>query len=125
MPKGSTTLQCFHETTCGVSGQGLVYTLSTREFLIDMGNNSKKVQIKRGPIETREFEMEDLGALKYFLGIEKVRSKTGIFLSQRKYLMDLLTETRMLGCKPTDTLIEMNHKLCEDMDRLLTNKEQY
>ncbi|CAL2267604.1 unnamed protein product [Prunus armeniaca] len=31
----------------------------------------------------------------------------------------------MLGCKPTDTPIEMNHKLCEDMDQEPTNKEQY
>ncbi|KAI5356446.1 hypothetical protein L3X38_009341 [Prunus dulcis] len=69
--------------------------------------------------------MKDLGALKYFLGIEVSRSKNGIFLSQRKYVMDQLTEIGMLGCKPTDTPIEMNHKLCEDMDRLPINKEQY
>ncbi|XP_020412908.1 uncharacterized protein LOC109947370 [Prunus persica] len=31
----------------------------------------------------------------------------------------------MLECKPADTLIEMNHKLCEDMDQEPTNKEQY
>ncbi|CAL9001492.1 unnamed protein product [Prunus brigantina] len=31
----------------------------------------------------------------------------------------------MLGCKPTNTPIEMNHKLCEDMDQESTNKEQY
>ncbi|BFG20736.1 hypothetical protein CerSpe_070100 [Prunus speciosa] len=74
---------------------------------------------------SQEFEMKDLGALKYFLGIEVARSKTSIFLSQRKYVMDLLSETGMLGCKPADTPIEMNHKLFEDMDRLPTNKEQY
>ncbi|CAL2270442.1 unnamed protein product [Prunus armeniaca] len=39
--------------------------------------------------------------------------------------MDLLTGTGMLGCKPADTPIEMNHKLCEDMDQEPTNKEQY
>ncbi|XP_034201550.1 uncharacterized mitochondrial protein AtMg00810-like [Prunus dulcis] len=73
----------------------------------------------------QEFEIKDLGYLKYFLGIEVARSKTSIFLSQMKYVMDLLTETGMLGCKPTDTLIEINHKLCEDMYREPTNKEQY
>jgi len=41
----------------------------------------------------REFEMKDLGGLKYFLGIEVLCSNKGIFISQRKYIMDLLAET--------------------------------
>ncbi|KAK8950885.1 hypothetical protein KSP39_PZI004349 [Platanthera zijinensis] len=47
----------------------------------------------------REFEIKDLGKLKYFLGIEVVRSRRGIFISQRKYTLDLLVETGMLGCQ--------------------------
>ncbi|CAL8119741.1 unnamed protein product [Prunus armeniaca] len=58
-----------------------------------------------------EFEMKDLGILKYFLGVEVTRSKHGLFLSQRKYVMDLLADTRMLDCKPADTPIVENHKL--------------
>ncbi|XP_006606754.1 uncharacterized mitochondrial protein AtMg00810-like [Glycine max] len=54
--------------------------------------------------------MKQLGDLKYFLGIKVARSKNGIFLSQRKYALDLLVETGMLGCKPIDTPIEQNHK---------------
>ncbi|CAL2239859.1 unnamed protein product [Prunus armeniaca] len=87
--------------------------------------NDAKEQLKLQKYLSQEFEMKDLGDLKYFLGIEVGRSKTGIFLSQRKYVMDLLTETGMLGCKPAATPIEMNHKLCEDMDQEPTNKEQY
>ena len=37
--------------------------------------------------------------LKYFLGVEVMRSKHGIFLSQRKYELDLLFETRKLAAK--------------------------
>ena len=38
--------------------------------------------------------------LRYFLGIEVMRSKHEIFLSQRKYMLDLLFETKKLGVKP-------------------------
>ena len=59
----------------------------------------------------REFETKDLGQLRYFLGIEVVRSPRRIVLSQRKYALDLLDETGMLGCRATTTPIEQNHKL--------------
>ncbi|WVZ92208.1 hypothetical protein U9M48_038291 [Paspalum notatum var. saurae] len=42
---------------------------------------------------SKEFEVKDLGQLKYFLGIEIARNPKGIVLSQRKYVLDLLNET--------------------------------
>jgi Reverse transcriptase (RNA-dependent DNA polymerase) len=47
----------------------------------------------------KEFEVKDLGHLRYFLGIEVARGPKGIVLSQRKYVLDLLKEICMLGCK--------------------------
>ena len=38
----------------------------------------------------KEFEMKDLGRLKYFLGIKVLRSNRDIFISQKKYVLDLL-----------------------------------
>ncbi|KAA0038787.1 putative mitochondrial protein [Cucumis melo var. makuwa] len=43
-----------------------------------------------------KFEIKDLGNLKYFLGMEVVRSKEGISVSQRKYTFDLLTKTGLM-----------------------------
>ena len=63
-----------------------------------------------------EFEMKDLGHLKYFLGIEVSRSDKWIFLSQRKYALDLLQETGMSACQPTDTPIEERLKLCVEIN---------
>ncbi|XP_020258455.1 uncharacterized protein LOC109834849 [Asparagus officinalis] len=40
-----------------------------------------------------EFDVKGLGNLKYFLGIEIAHSHKGLFLSQRKYALDLLRET--------------------------------
>jgi hypothetical protein len=50
--------------------------------------------------------MKDLGSLKYFLEIKMSRSKKGIFLSQRKYTLDLLQEISMLACQPANTLVK-------------------
>lgn len=44
----------------------------------------------------RHFHTEDLGKLRYFLGIEVARSKQGINLSQRKYVLDIVEETGFL-----------------------------
>ncbi|XP_023742905.1 uncharacterized mitochondrial protein AtMg00810-like [Lactuca sativa] len=70
-----------------------------------------------------EFEMKNLGGLKYFLGIEVARSKQSIFLSQQKYILDLLLEVGVLDCKTTDTPIVQNHKLGEYPDQVPKNKE--
>ena len=51
-----------------------------------------------------QFHTKDLGMLKYFLGVEVMRSKLGIFLSQRKYALDLLSETGNLAAKPCQLL---------------------
>jgi hypothetical protein len=58
------------------------------------------------------FEVKDLGPLRYFLGIEIARSSKGIVPSQRKYVLDLLAETRMLGCHPCGSPIDRNHQTC-------------
>ena len=60
----------------------------------------------------RDLEIKDLGALKYFLGMEFARSRKGMFVSQRKYVLDLLKETGLMGCKAAENLsIESNLKL--------------
>ncbi|XP_022863960.1 uncharacterized protein LOC111383990 [Olea europaea var. sylvestris] len=57
-----------------------------------------------------EFEVKDLGQMRYFLGMEVAGSKKGINVSQWKYVLDLLTETGMLGCKSSDTQMEVGRK---------------
>ena len=72
-----------------------------------------------------EFEMKDLGHLKYFLGIEVSRSDKGIFLSQRKYALGLLQETGMSTCQPVDTLVEEGLKLCVETNQVPVDKGRY
>ena len=70
------------------------------------------MQLKRSL--SNKFEIKNLGALKYFLGIEIVRSKYEIFISQRKYSLDLLQEISLLGCKNNDIPINPILRLNEN-----------
>ena len=49
----------------------------------------------------QNFEMSDLGHLHYFLGLQVLQTKEGIFLSQSEYACDLLRRFHMEDCKPT------------------------
>lgn len=54
------------------------------------------------------FCIKDLDNLKYFLGIEFSRSKIGIFMSQRKYALDILQDSGFLIAQPDKFLMEQN-----------------
>ncbi|XP_028094659.1 uncharacterized protein LOC114294708 [Camellia sinensis] len=87
--------------------------------IVVTGNDEEEVTHLKRQL-AKKFEIKDLGPLRYFLGIEVARSDKDIFISQRKYVLDLLGKTSMLGCKPSDSPIEANHRLCSgvgDKDR--------
>ncbi|GKV14238.1 hypothetical protein SLEP1_g25140 [Rubroshorea leprosula] len=71
------------------------------------------------------FHIKDLGKLKYFLGIEVARHPSGIFLCQRKYTLDILTEAGMLGTKPCLFPMKQKLKLTPSTGSPLSDPMQY
>ena len=61
----------------------------------------------------------------YFLSMEVARSKKEIAISQREYVLDLLKETRLLGCKPISTPIDPNHNLDKSEKSASVDKVRY
>ena len=96
-------------------------------YVYDMiltGDDPEEIKTLREYLSAK-IEMKDLGQLKYFLGIEVAKSKQGISLSEHKYVLDLLSETRMLACKLVETPIQMNHQLGILPDQIPTDMGRY
>ncbi|GJT75153.1 ribonuclease H-like domain-containing protein [Tanacetum coccineum] len=75
-----------------------------------------------------KFNIKDLVSLKYFLGIEVIKTGNDLCLTQRKYCLELLKEYGLLGCKPASTPMEPNSVLPyvpTDSDPLLDNITGY
>lgn len=124
--KGYGYKQCDSDHTLFLKryGERITVLIIYVDDMIITGNDEKEIATLQKDLSA-EFEMKKLGGLKYFLGIEIARSQQGIFLSQRKYVLDLLAEIGMLECKPVDTPVSLNHKLGEYPDQVPTSKERY
>ncbi|RVW25301.1 Retrovirus-related Pol polyprotein from transposon RE1 [Vitis vinifera] len=92
--------------------------------IILSGNDMEELQNLKKYL-SEEFEVKDLGNLKYFLGMEVARSRKGIVVSQRKYILDLLKETGMLGCKPIDTPMDSQKKLGIEKESTPVDRGRY
>nr|GEW09470.1 hypothetical protein [Tanacetum cinerariifolium] len=58
-----------------------------------------------------EFDMTNLETLYYFLGISTNRTPTCLFLSQKKYALQLLECAHMVTCNPSRTPVDIESKL--------------
>ncbi|KAK1685428.1 hypothetical protein QYE76_046276 [Lolium multiflorum] len=58
------------------------------------------------------FLMTDLGPLRYFLGIEVSSTSDGFYISQEKYIQDLLTRAALGDERTIETPMELNVHLC-------------
>lgn len=72
-----------------------------------------------------KFALKDLGNLSYFLGVEVIPSSTGLFLSQRKYVCDLLDSLGMSDTKPASTPLAIGTPLFTNSGSPLPTPKDY
>ncbi|GKE38129.1 retrovirus-related pol polyprotein from transposon TNT 1-94 [Tanacetum coccineum] len=87
-----------------------LFTLSTNTSFITLlvyvddiliaGNNKYLIQNIKQHLNDK-FNIKDLGPLHYYLGIEFLRNATGLAMSQRKYVLELVTQAGLLDTKPS------------------------
>jgi hypothetical protein len=72
-----------------------------------------------------EFEMSLLGELSFFLGLQICQRNQGIFISQTKYIREMLKRFGMEDCKPIITPMQTSCKLRKYDDSKSTDQRQY
>ena len=100
-----------------------ILTVYVDDIILTSNDKGEREQLKKKL--ALEFKMKDLGSLHYFLEMEVARSHEGISISQRKYVLDLLKKTSMIGCKPTNTPLDPSTKLSTKSAQGPVNKGTY
>ncbi|KAL5854459.1 hypothetical protein ACOSQ4_004261 [Xanthoceras sorbifolium] len=104
-------------------GKSFTALLIYVDDILITGNDSNSIAATKEFLHSN-FRIKELGNLKYFLGIEVSTSKNGIFISQSKYALEIITDAGLLGAAPIDTPMEKGLKLSDKSD-LLKDSSQY
>ena len=101
-------------------GETVLFLLLYVDDIIVTGNNVAALQSLIVTLG-KEFDLKDLGPLKFFLGLQIEYKAIGFFVHQRKYAIDLLSKFNMSNCKPRSTPFISLSRLCKDDGVLLTD----
>jgi uncharacterized protein len=95
-------------------GEFLIICLYVDDLLYIENNSEMFKEFKQSMF--REFEITDNGLISYFLGIEVKQQHDGIFISQKKYMNEILEKFKMESCNSMSTLVETSIKLLKEGD---------
>src|SRR3954463_3783597 len=108
---------------------GIVILILYVDDMIITGSDSTAISSLKQHLQN-EFEMKDLGFLRYFLGIEVAYSSSGYLLSQQKYIADILARATHHDSSVSDsascnTPMELHLKLRHDDRSPLPHPTRY
>ncbi|XP_020246350.1 uncharacterized protein LOC109824225 [Asparagus officinalis] len=110
------------------SASGTVILLLYVDDMIITRSDSSTITSLKQHLQS-QFEMKDLGSLRYFLGIEVASSSCGYILSQQKYITDILECATLsdpsIATTPLFTPMEINLKLRHDDGHPLSQPTRY
>jgi len=92
--------------------------------LIFTGNNEMMFNSFKQSM-MKEFDMTDLGRMRYFLGLEVFQRADGIFICQRKYAQEVLQRFNMADCNVVFNPIVSGFKLVKESTSTAVNNTLY
>jgi hypothetical protein len=105
--------------------QGSILLIEIYVDDIFFGSTNDRFSQKFAKDMQNEFEMSLLGELSFFLGLQICQRNQGIFISQTKYIREMLKRFGMEDCKPVITPMQTSCKLNKDDDSKSTDQRQY
>jgi len=92
--------------------------------MVIAGNDTQKI-LKLKQQLSSQFHMKDLGESRYFLGLEIVRTAQGLFVSQKKYVQDLIHEFDLVHSTPVKLPLDTQLKLDANTGIILSEPDKY
>ncbi|GJX74852.1 putative ribonuclease H-like domain-containing protein [Tanacetum coccineum] len=83
---------------------------------IIFGSTKKELSIALEKLMHEKFQMSSIGELTFFLGLQVKQKKDGIFISQDKYVAEILKKFRFTEVKTASTPMETQKPLLKDED---------
>uniref|UniRef100_A0A2N9FP23 Integrase catalytic domain-containing protein n=1 Tax=Fagus sylvatica TaxID=28930 RepID=A0A2N9FP23_FAGSY len=107
----------------GDGGKILIVSLYVDDLIFTGNDESMFVKFKNSM--KLEFDMIDLGKMKYFLGVEVLQNPEGIYISQRKYAKEVLERFRMEKSNSVKNPIVPGVRLMKDEEGAKVNATMY
>lgn len=92
--------------------------------LLIAGDNATVIRSTKDFLNST-FHMKDFDLIRYFLGLEVDHTSKSYFLSQHKYILDLLQEYGLSQCKPLRLPMAAHHKLHLTFGEPMSHPESY
>ncbi|KAK2987979.1 hypothetical protein RJ640_011242 [Escallonia rubra] len=94
----------------GRGEKGILIVALYVDDLLFTGNSEKMIKDFRKEM-MKKYEMNDMGLLKHFLGMEIHQDDEGVFICQKNYAEKVLKKFRMYACNPKATPLIVGEKL--------------
>ncbi|KAF5452044.1 hypothetical protein F2P56_027083 [Juglans regia] len=116
--------QADHSLFTLITHTSITIVLVYVDDILVAGNDLPQIEFFKNHLFTH-FKTKDLGSLKFFLGLEVAHSSAGIFLNQRKYALDILSDSGQLGARTASFPMEQHLKLSNEDGPLLPDPSIY
>ncbi|XP_074298019.1 uncharacterized protein LOC141628820 [Silene latifolia] len=106
------------------SGGKITFIAVYVDDILLIGDNTEEMASLKQFLD-HTFKIKDLGNINYFLGMEFIRTKDGLAITQKKYTQELLKEFQVENCRTVNSPLDPNIKLTAEVGELYHDPAQY